>query len=119
MAFEATGVQRPWLVYGANVYSPSRLQEVIARWPTQWIGGPLLISEYAPGGAGPADRPVGFQQDWAIIRGRPDQVLGGLAYTWATNGPEDLDRVFGLVDVDGKPTDGSVEALSGAYLSDW
>lgn len=118
-AFEATGVQRPWLVYGANVYSPSRLQEVIARWPTQWIGGPLLISEYAPGGAGPADRPVGFQQDWAIIRGRPDQVLGGLAYTWATNGPEDLDRVFGLVDVDGKPTDGSVEALSGAYLSDW
>jgi hypothetical protein len=25
-------------------------------------------------------------------------VLGGLAYTWATNGPEDLDRVFGLVD---------------------
>ncbi len=118
-SFEATGVQRPWLVYGANVYSPSRLQEVIARWPTQWIGGPLLISEYAPGGTGPADRPVGFQQDWAIIRSRPDQVLGGLAYTWATNGPEELDRVFGLVDADGKPTDGALDALGGAYFSDW
>jgi hypothetical protein len=43
-AFEATGVQRLWLIYGANVYSPSRLQEVIARWPTQWVGGPLLVS---------------------------------------------------------------------------
>jgi hypothetical protein len=46
-------------------------------------------------------------------------VLGGLAYTWATNGPEELDRVFGLVDADGKATDGALAALSGAYLSDW
>ena len=52
-AFEATGVQRPWLVYGANVYSSRRLQEIIARWPDQFIGGPLVIAEYAPGGAGP------------------------------------------------------------------
>jgi hypothetical protein len=118
-AFEATGVERPWLVYGANVYSPNRLQEVIARWPAQWIGGPLVISEYAPGGAGPTDRPLGFQQDWAIIRSRPDLVLGGLAYTWSTNGPEELDRVFGLVDADGKATDGALAALSNAYLSDW
>jgi beta-galactosidase/beta-glucuronidase len=118
-AFEATGVDRPWLIYGANVYTPTRLQDVIVRWPSQWLGGPLLISEFAPGGAGPADRPLGFQQDWAIIRSRPGQVLGGLAYTWATNGPEELDRVFGLVDPDGNPTDGALEALSSAYLSNW
>jgi len=44
-------------------------------------------------------------------------VLGGLAYTWATNGPEDLDRVFGLVDPSGTPTDGALAAVSDAYLS--
>ena len=115
-AFEATGVQRPWLVYGANVYSSSRLQEIIARWPAQWIGGPLLISEFGPGGAGRADRPVGYQQDWTIIRARADVVLGGLAYTWATNGPEELDRVFGLVDQNAVPTDGALAALSAAYV---
>jgi len=45
-------------------------------------------------------------------------VLGGLAYTWATNGPEDLDRVFGLVDTDGKPTDTALSALAAGYLND-
>jgi hypothetical protein len=118
-ALEATGIQRPWLIYGANVYSPRRLQEIVARWPAQWLDGPLLISEFAPGGTGPADRPVGLQQDWAIIRSRPDQVLGELAYTWATNGPEELDRVFGLVDQHAVPTDDALAALSSVYLSDW
>jgi hypothetical protein len=116
-AFEATRVARPWLVYGANVYSLSRLQAIIGQWPAQWIGGPLVISEYAPTGAGRADRPIGYQQNWSVIRSRPDIVLGGLAYTWATNGPEELDRVFGLVDSNGVPTDGSLAALSAAFAA--
>jgi hypothetical protein len=116
-AFEATGVARQWLVYGANVYSLSRLQAIIGQWPAQWIGGPLVISEYAPTGAGRADRPIGYQQNWSVIRSRPDIVLGGLAYTWATNGPEELDRVFGLVDSNGVPTDGSLAALSAAFVA--
>jgi hypothetical protein len=117
-AFARTGVDRPWLVYGANVYSSARLQGIVSNWPQQWPGRALLISEFAPGGVGPADRPLGFQQQWDLIRSRPDVVLGGLAYTWATNGPEDLDRVFGLVDANGVPTDGALAALSGAYLAD-
>jgi hypothetical protein len=112
---QAGGGDRPWLVYGANVYSPARLQDIIARWPSQWQGRQLLISEFAPGGMSPTDRPRGFQQEWQIINSRPDVVLGGLAYTWATNGPEDLDRVFGLVDPNGVPTDESLNALSVAY----
>lgn len=88
----------------------------MSKWPTQWPGRPLLISEFAPGGVGPADRPLGFEQQWQVIQSRPDVVLGGLAYTWATNGPEDLDRVFGLVDSYGVPTDGALTALSDAYL---
>jgi beta-galactosidase/beta-glucuronidase len=115
---QAGGGDRPWLVYGANLYSSARLQQVIANWPNQWPGRPLVISEYAPGGMGPADRPAGFQQDWQVIRSRPDVVLGGLAYVWATNGPEDLDRVFGLVDPNGVPTDGALAALSVAYLTE-
>jgi hypothetical protein len=118
-AFEATGTQRTWLIYGANVYSQARLQQIVNSWPAQWLAGPLIISEFAPGGVGPAERPVGFQQDWAIIRSRPGIVLGGLAYTWATNGPEDLDRVFGLVDPQAVPTDGALAALSAAYITDY
>ena len=41
-----------------------------------------------------------------------------MAYVWATNGPEDLDRVFGLVDPSGTPTDGALAALSAEYLTD-
>ncbi|HEY0583588.1 MAG TPA: glycoside hydrolase family 2 TIM barrel-domain containing protein, partial [Chloroflexota bacterium] len=110
-ALAKDGVDRPWLVYGANVYSTARLQQIVTRWPAQWPGRPLVISEFAPGGVGPAERPLGFQQQWAMIRARSATVLGGLAYTWATNGPEDLDRVFGLVDASGAPTDGALAAL--------
>ena len=117
-SFNQAGGDRPWLVYGANIYSSQRLQDVISSWPSQWPGHALLISEFAPGGLGPAQRPLVFDQQWQVIRSRPDVVLGGLAYTWATNGPEDLDRVFGLVDPNGVPTDGALAALSGAYLAD-
>jgi hypothetical protein len=116
--FAQSGGSRPWLVYGANVYSAARLQDVIAKWPNQWPGRALLISEFAPGGMGPSNRPIGFQQEWHVIRSRPGVVLGGLAYTWATNGPEDLDRVFGLVDPSGVPTDGALAALAAAYSAD-
>jgi len=105
-------------VYGANIYSQARLQQVISSWPAQWPGQPLIISEFAPGGMSASDRPLAFQQQWQVIRSRPDVVLGGLAYTWATNGPEDLDRIFGLVDPNGVPTDGGLAALSAMYLSD-
>ncbi|MBV9172770.1 MAG: hypothetical protein JOZ81_22090 [Chloroflexi bacterium] len=114
----AMGSGRPWLVYGANVYALGRLQDVVGKWPVQWPGRPLLISEYAPGGVGPAERAAGYQQDWNVIRSRPDAVIGGLAYTWATNGPEDLDRIFGMVDPNGVATDGALAAISAAYYSD-
>jgi Glycosyl hydrolases family 2, TIM barrel domain len=114
---QSGGDARPWLIYGANVYSDARLQQIIGSWPTQWPGHALLISEYAPGGMSSTDRPRGFQHQWAQIMTRPGVVLGGLAYTWATNGPEDLDRVFGFVDPSGTPTDGALSAVSAAYLS--
>jgi hypothetical protein len=116
--FQRDGKRRPWFVYGANVYSDIRLEQIAGQWSKHGIGGPLLISEFAPAGQGPDDRALGYRQDWQRIRARPDVVLGGLAYAWATNGPEDLDRVFGLVDASGLPRDGALSALSDAYLAD-
>jgi hypothetical protein len=100
------------------VYSAARLRQIVDAWPKQWLDAPLVLSEFAPSGVGPAERPIGFEQDWSMIRSRPGVVLGGLAYTWATNGPEDLDRVFGLVDAEGVPSDGALAALSASYLAD-
>ncbi len=117
-AFENAGNARPWFVYGANVYSETRLDEIVSRWPTQWIGGPLLVSEFGPAGQGPDARALGYRTDWQRIRARPNVVLGRLAYTWAANGPEDLDRVFGLVDDRGVPRDPTLSVLSAAYLDD-
>lgn len=106
---------RPWFVYGANVYSRTRLGEIIREWPSQWPGGALLISEFAPAGSAPQNRALGYAQDWQQIRAHPGLVLGGLAYAWSVNGPEEVDRVFGLVDADGKPCDGALAGLAAAF----
>lgn len=107
---QARPAARPWLVYGANVYT-RRIAEVIERWPSRGLDAPLLVSEFSPGGAGESDRPQMLGWYWATIRAHPERVLGGVVYTWATRGPEDLDRVFGLTDENGAPVDGSLTAL--------
>jgi beta-galactosidase/beta-glucuronidase len=108
---------RPWFVYGTNVYT-SRIAEVIRRWPTQGLDAPLLVSEFSPGGAGESDRPRMLHWYWSTIRHHPERVLGGVVYTWATRGPEDLDRVFGLTDDAGAPVDGSLAALEQLFRPD-
>jgi hypothetical protein len=109
-ALQHDGKPRPWFIYGMNVYT-QRLEADINNWPNQGVDAPLLISEFSPGGVGPDDRPGMFAWYWQTIRAHPERVLGGVVYTWATQGPEDLDRVFGLTDADGNPVDGSVDAL--------
>jgi hypothetical protein len=116
-AFQRDGKPRPWFIYGMNVYT-QRLAEDIERWPSHAVDAPLLISEFSPGGVGPVERPQSFGWYWSVIRARPEMVLGGVVYTWSTQGPEDLDRVFGLTDPDGKPVDGSVAALGRLFLGD-
>ncbi|MCC6174567.1 MAG: hypothetical protein IT305_04610 [Chloroflexi bacterium] len=116
-ALQRDGKPRPWFVYGTNVYTP-RLADVIRNWPTRGLDAPLLVSEFAPGGVAPADRPRMLAQYWGMIRAQPDRVIGGVVYTWATEGPEDLDRVFGLTDPNGKPVDGSLSALRRLFQDD-
>jgi hypothetical protein len=79
---------------------------------------PLLVSEFAPGGTGPVDRPQAFRALWATIRSYPDWVIGGAVYTWTTDGPEELDRVFGLVDGDGRPRDGALATIAELYRAE-
>ena len=79
----AAGVARPWLVYGANVYAQAPAAQIVNNWPSQWLDGPADRLGVHRAASGQRRRPIGFQQDWAVIRSRPDIVMGEeeLAYT--------------------------------------
>ncbi|HEX8966384.1 MAG TPA: hypothetical protein VF937_00795 [Chloroflexota bacterium] len=111
-AFErAGGAPRPWFVLGTNCYQPY-LSQIVDNWPTAGLPAALWVSEFAPGGMAVPERPDGFQTMWGYVRRHPDYVLGGAVYAWTRNGPEAVDRTFGLTD-DGVPVDGrSLEVLS-------
>jgi hypothetical protein len=64
---------------------------------------------------GPDDRPQGFRSMWQTVRPANRWVLGGAVYAWTTDGPEEVDRVFGLVDGDGRPVDSSLSAIAGLF----
>lgn len=113
-ALQRGGVERPWFVYGINIYT-TRLAEVIANWPSLGLDIPLFVSEFGPSGAGPADRPAGYRELWKITRAQPRYVLGGAPYVWTTDGPEEADRIFGLVDASGRPVDGSLAMIGRLY----
>ncbi|MCC6174563.1 MAG: hypothetical protein IT305_04590 [Chloroflexi bacterium] len=106
----ADGTVRPWFVYGVNVYTP-RLGEILANWPSQHFDAALFVSEFAPAGLSAADRPAGFRSMWQTVRETGPWVLGGAVYAWTTDGPEEVDRVFGLVDAASQPVDGSLSMI--------
>lgn len=108
---------RPWLVYGINAYTP-RLAEIIEGWPQRGIPTSLLISEYAPLNAPHGERADGFRTQWAAVRAHPEYVLGGAVYVWSTDGPEEVDRQFGLVDAQGQPVDNALDTISSLYQAD-
>jgi len=116
-AFRASPKQRTWVIYGANIYT-AKLPEVVDRWPDYQLGVPLLITEFAPAGLGAQDRPDGYREMWKIIRRGHRWTLGGAPYVWTTAGPEEVDRAFGLVDADGRPVDGSLDAIASMYRAD-
>ncbi|MCC7107259.1 MAG: hypothetical protein IT307_19160 [Chloroflexi bacterium] len=107
----APGGPRPWLVYGLNLYTP-RIVSALDGWPARGFDTPLLISEFAPG---PESRPAGYREFWRVIRGHADIVLGGAVYVWFAEGPEAIDRVYGLIGPDGQPVDGSLQVIQDAF----
>jgi beta-galactosidase/beta-glucuronidase len=108
------GGPRPWFVWGTNCYQ-DYLSKIVDNWPDSDLPAALWVSEFAPGGMAVPDRPDGFQTMWGYIRGHPDYVLGGAVYAWTRNGPEGVDRNFGLTD-DGEPVDGrSLDMLASLF----
>ena len=105
------GAPRPWFVWGTNCYQ-DYLSQIVDNWPDQGMDVALWVSEFAPGTMAVPDRPQGFKTMWGYVRRHPDFVLGGAVYAWTRNGPEGVDRNFGLTD-DGVPVDGlSLESLA-------
>jgi hypothetical protein len=105
---------RPWLVYGVNAYTP-RLAEILDGWPERGVPTSLLVSEYAPVNVPRGERADQFRDIWGTIRARRSFVLGGAVYVWSTDGPEEVDRAFGLVDAGGTPVDDALDAISALY----
>jgi hypothetical protein len=113
----AGGGPRPWFVWGTNCYQ-AYLGDIVDHWTQLGMPTALWVSEFAPGGTAVPDRPDGFATMWAYVRRHPDWVLGGAVYAWTRNGPEGVDRNFGLTD-DGVPVDGSsLDMLTQLFHSD-
>ncbi len=116
-ALAARPAERPWFVYGVNAYTP-RLAEILGSWPARHIPSPLLVSELAPMNAPHGERSAAFREIWGVVRSFPAYVLGGSVYVWSTDGPEDVDRQFGLVDAAGVPVDDALATISELYRAD-
>jgi beta-galactosidase/beta-glucuronidase len=116
-ALAASPADRPWLVYGVNAYTP-RLAEILDTWPERGVPTSLLVSEFAPLNAPHGERADQFREIWGVIQARSGYVLGGAVYVWSTDGPEDVDRAFGLVDPDAVPVDDALDAISTLYHAD-
>ena len=112
----AGGGPRPWFVFGTNCYQ-EYLSKIVDNWAASGMPAALWVSEFAPGGMAVPDRPDGFQTMWGYVRRHPDWVLGGAVYAWTRNGPDGVDRHFGLTD-DGVPVDGrSLDMLDNLFHS--
>ena len=108
------GGARPWFVFGTNCYQ-KYLSDIVDNWPQSGLPVALWVSEFAPGTMAVPDRPAGFAQMWGYVRRHPEWVLGGAVYAWTRNGPEGVDRNFGLTD-DGVPVDGQSLAMLGSLF---
>jgi hypothetical protein len=116
-ALQAQSADRPWLIYGTNAYTP-RLAEILDRWPGQGWSSPLLVSEFAPLDAPRGQRADLLRDQWSTIQAYASYVLGGAVYVWSTDGPEDVDRSFGLVDENTQPVDDALDAIAELYRAD-
>ncbi len=113
-ALKRDGVHRPWFVYGGN-YFTYRVCEAMPDWRNKGMDIPMLVSEFAPSGLSPEDRPKGYLRMLKCIAEQRTSVLGAFVYVWTTDGPEAIDRVMGLVDSRGEPVGRSLWAVGRAF----
>ncbi|MDO8691533.1 MAG: glycoside hydrolase family 2 TIM barrel-domain containing protein [Dehalococcoidia bacterium] len=111
---EKDKISRPWFVYGGNFFT-YRICEALPDWPKKGMDLPILVSEFAPSGLSPEDRPKGYLHMLQCISKAYPTVLGAFPYVWTTEGPEAIDRTMGLVGADGQPVDRSLWAIGKAF----
>ena len=114
MILEASETLRPWLQYGMNVYS-LELERILDEWPEHGLERPLFVTEYGAETYWFGDRALGYLAMWRAIRAHSSYVLGGAPYVWTTEGPEPVDKKWGLMDGNSEPVDDTFEQLA----QDW
>jgi hypothetical protein len=100
-------------VLGMNFYT-FRMRDGLDVWPKRGMDVPIVVSEFAPAGIGRGERAAGYWRMWAMIRARPEYVFGAAPYVWSVEGPEPVDRLFGLTEA-GKPVDSALGTLRDMY----
>ncbi|TAK34629.1 MAG: hypothetical protein EPO21_08980, partial [Chloroflexota bacterium] len=109
--------QRPWLLYGTNVYS-ERIDAILADWPSHGFDIPLIVSEFGAYPYWTGGRAEGYVRMWQTIRSYPDYVLGGAPYVWMTDGPEPTDQLWGLMNDNAQAVDDTFPRLSEEWLAE-
>jgi hypothetical protein len=105
------------MVIGTNAYTRA-LQEVVEGWPDLWMTVPLYVSEFGAAGRAPGERAAALRKMWQTVRSRPQWTYGGVVYVWTTDGPEEVDRAFGLVDRNGAPVGQALAAVGEMFRTD-
>lgn len=88
------------------------------------VGVALVVGEFAPFGLAKSDRPSQYTMIWNMVR--QNSSLGGFAYVFGPDQPNPkapnpydplrlLVNDFSLVDNEGKPVDGSLDALTSVW----
>ena len=113
-AFAEAQVPLDGFIFGMNFYTP-RVEEVLTDWSAHQFDVPVFVSEFAPAGWSPSERARGFQDMWARVRAHEQLALGAAPYVWSTEGPEAVDRIFGLTDERGLPVDETLAQLQRLY----
>lgn len=107
--------ERPWLLYGMNIYS-LELERILDEWPAWEIDRPLFITEFGADPSWEGGRALNYVSMWRMIRSHPDFALGGAPYAWTTEGPEPVDKIWGLMDSNSQPVDETFHQLSQDWL---
>lgn len=116
-SLKASGDMRPWLQFGVNIYDKDP-RPMLSGWPDWGVDRPVFVSEFGFQGETPEERAANYLDMWRAIREFPKWVMGGAPYVWTTAGPEPTDKIWGLMDKDSHPVDGTFAALSKAWRTE-
>lgn len=109
--------ERPWLLYGANIYS-LQLERILHAWPYYGFDRPLFVTEFGAEPDWDGGRALGYRNMWRLVRSHPDYVMGGAPYAWTTEGPEPGDPHWGLMDGNSQPVDDTFGLLKADWLEE-